>query len=139
MTDKPTPGADIQLFYARLIDWAAKCGFVLLLITFAVYITGIIRPYVPLEQLPHYWDKPAPHYLAAAGIQPGWGWVRELRHGDFLNFAPIAMLAGVSVAGYLALMVKFCRNREYILVMIVILQIMVLTLAASGILKTGGH
>lgn len=131
--------ADIQLFYATVIDRAAKFGFLFLLLTFVIYITGIISPYMPLEQLPYYWDKPAPHYLAAAAIQPGWAWLRKLHHGDFLNFVPIAILSGITILGYLAVVMKFFRNREIILGVIVICQIMVLTLAASGVLKTGGH
>jgi hypothetical protein len=130
---------NIQLFYARLIDLAAKLGFLLLLLTFAVYISGILPPYVPLEDLPRYWSIAASKYLEATHIQPGWGWVAELHHGDMLNFFPIAILAGVSIFGYLCLAYKFLRNREVILGIMVIFQIMVLMLAASGFLKTGGH
>lgn len=129
---------DIQLFYARVIDRAAKLGFLLLLLTFSVYISGVLTPYVPLEHLPRYWGVSAPEYLKATQIQPGWGWLAKLHHGDLLNFFPIAILAGVSIFGYLCLVYKFLRNREVILGIIVIFQVMVLILAASGILRTGG-
>ena len=131
--------SEIQVFYARIIDWAAKFGFILLLLTFSVYIGGILSPYVPLEDLPQYWSRPAAYFLEANRIQTGWGWVAKLHHGDFLNFFPIVILAGVSIFGYLCLVYKFLRNREVILGMIVIFQVMVLILAASGVLKTGGH
>ncbi|MDP3182640.1 MAG: hypothetical protein Q8M54_07455 [Desulfobaccales bacterium] len=130
---------DIQLFYARVIDRAAKLGFLLLLLTFSIYMGGILTPYVPLEDLPQYWSRPASLYLEANRIQTGWGWVAELHHGDMLNFFPIAILAGVTIFGYLCLVCKLLRNREVILGMIVIFQVMVLILAASGILRTGGH
>jgi hypothetical protein len=136
---KLNPGADIQLFYARVIDWAAKATFLLLLMTFAVYISGVLTPYVPLNDLPQYWSQPAHQYLEAARIQTGWAWLGELHHGDFLNYLPIAILSGVTILGYLAVLPQFFRNREVILGIIVILQIMVLTLAASGVLKIGGH
>lgn len=127
------------LFYAKILDRATKLVFLVLLVTFAIYISGILSPYVPLEDLPQYWSRPASHYLEANRIQTGWGWLAELHHGDFLNFLPLAVLAGVTIFGYLLVVVKFFRNREIILGMIIILQIMVLTLAASGVLKTGGH
>jgi len=135
----PNQGADIQLFYAKVVDRAAKLGFLLLLMTFALYISGILSPYVPLKDLPQYWSQPAPHYLMATGVQTGWAWLAELHHGDFLNFLPIAILAGVAILGYLAVVFKFFRNRETILGMIVIFQIVVLALAISGIFRVGGH
>jgi hypothetical protein len=135
----PNRTGNIQLFYARLIDWTAKLGFLLLLCTFGVYIFGILPPYVSLEDLPRYWSLPAHHYLLATQVQTGWAWLEELHHGDFLNFLPIAVLAGVSIFGYLCLVYKFWRNREVILGIMVILQIMVLVLAASGFLKVGAH
>jgi len=134
-----TQKSDIQLFYAKVIDRAAKLGFLLLLLTFSVYISGILTPYVPLEHLSQYWGVSAAKYLEATQIQPDWGWVAKLHHGDMLNFFPITILAGVAIFGYLCLVYKFFRNREIILGMIVIFQIMVLILAASGVLKIGGH
>ena len=133
------PGSDIQLYYARVIDRAAKLAFCLLLITFAIYISGVLRPYVALEDLPGYWGQPAHLYLQAAQIQTGWAWLGELHHGDFLNFIPIAIMAGVTFLGYLWVLSKFFRNRETILGIIIIIQLVVLALAASGIIRTGGH
>lgn len=134
----PTPPSDIQLYYARIIDRTAKLGFGLLLITFVIYVTGILSPYVPLEELPQYWSLPAHHYLKATQIRTGWAWLGELHHGDFLNFLPIAILAGVTTLGYLCLVGKFFRNREIIQGIIIIWQIVVLILAASGIFRIGG-
>lgn len=139
MTKITPPSSDIQFFYARLIDRAAKLGFLLLLCTFGVYIFGVLPPYVPLDDLPKYWSLPAHHYLMATQVQTGWAWLGELHHGDFLNFVPIAILAGVTIFGYLCLISKFFRNHEPFLGFIIIIQIAVLVLAASGVLKTGGH
>ncbi len=133
------PSANIQLFYARVLDWATKLAFILLLCTFAIYIFGVIEPFIPLEDLPQYWSQPARHYLQATQLKTGWAWVEELHHGDILNFLPIAILAAVTIFGYGCLVLKFFRHRELTLGIIIILQMVVLSLAASGILKTGGH
>jgi len=137
--DKARKDDDLQLFYAWVMDRAAKAGFVLLLVTFAVYVSGVLEPYVPLADVPRYWSQPAPSYLRAAGIQPGWGWLKELHHGDFLNFGPIAILAGVTILGYVMVVGRFFRRRENILGWVIIVQVLILLLAASGIFKTGGH
>ena len=136
---KTKKGDDLQLFYARVMDRAAKAGFVLLLATFAVYVSGILEPHIPLAEVPRYWSQPALSYLRAAGIQPGWAWLKELHHGDFLNFVPLAILAGVTILGYLSVVTRFFRRGEKILGWVVIVQVLILLLAASGILKTGGH
>lgn len=133
------PGSDIQLYYARVIDRVAKLAFCLLLMTFAIYISGVLPPYVPLEDLPRYWSQPVHHYLQAAQIQTGWTWLGELHHGDFLNLLPIAIMAGVTFLGYFCVLSKFFRNRETILGIIIIIQLVVLGLAASGIIRIGGH
>ena len=62
-----------------------------------------------------------------------------MHHGDFLNFLPITILAAVTIFGYISLTYKFFRRREIILGLILITQVVILTLAASGLLKTGGH
>ncbi len=133
------PGTDIQLFYAAVLDWTTKVVFVLILCTFAVYVSKILTPFVPLPELPQYWGLPAHHYLEATGMNTGWGWMEEMHHGDILNFLPIAILASVTIFGYLCIVGKFFRRGERLLGMIVILQIIVLGLAASGVIGTGGH
>jgi hypothetical protein len=134
-----TSGGDLQRFYARILDRGAKLGFLLLLATFAIYLSGILSPYVPLEDLPRYWSRPASHYLLATQVQTGWAWVHELHHGDFLNFLPLALLSLVMILAYLAVVGRFFRRGETVMGIIIILEIMVLTLAASGIFRLGGH
>jgi hypothetical protein len=40
---------------------------------------------------------------------------------------------------YIGVIFKFLKTKEYILVAIAILEVLVLSAAASGVLKTGGH
>lgn len=133
------PSSEIQNFYARILDWSAKSGFVLIILIFFLYAFGILSPYVPFERLPHYWNQPLSEYLQMARITPGWSWLSYLYYGDFLTFLPIAGLAGVTILGYICLAAKFFNYREHILGWIAILEIIILMLAASGILKVGGH
>jgi phosphoglycerol transferase MdoB-like AlkP superfamily enzyme len=135
----PNPGGEIQHFYARFLDRAAKGGFLLIILTFLLYVSGMLSPYVPLERLPHYWGRQLNEYLEVAHLTSGWSWLTYLHYGDFLTFLPIAGLAGISIFGYLCLVAKFFSHREPIMGWIALLETVILLLAASGILAMGGH
>ncbi len=130
---------EIQFFYSKLLGLLSKLGFALLLITFALYIFGVLGNFVPRELLPQYWGQPLPRYLELTHMKTGWSWLAELHHGDLLNLLPIAFLAGITIICILIITVRFFRNREPFVGIIAILEILVLLIAASGFLKVGGH
>jgi hypothetical protein len=135
----PLKASEAQLFYANLLNRLTLIGFALLVIAFLVYISGLLGSYVPLAQVPSYWTQSSHHYLQSAKITPGWSWLSHLNYGDFMVYIPITILAGVTIVCYLGVIFKFMKTKEYILVGIAILEVLVLSAAASGILQTGGH
>ncbi len=128
-----------QLAYARLLDGGMKIGLLGLVATFGVYLSGALPPRVPVDDLPRYWSMPVKQYLAATGVHPGWSWLRLLGHGDFLNFGGIAFLAGVTLACYAAIVPIFLRKRDHLYAGIATVEVLVLALAASGVLNAGAH
>jgi hypothetical protein len=128
-----------QLAYAKLLDFGMKLGLLALIITFIVYLSGILTPYIPVNDLPRYWGMSVHNYLEATGIHPGWTWVGMLGKGDFLNFVGIAFLAGVTILCYLRIIPILFRKKDTVYGILAILEVLVLVLAASGILKAGGH
>jgi len=128
-----------QLAYAKLLDFGMKLGLLALIITFIVYLSGILSPYIPVNDLPRYWGMSVHNYLEATGIHPGWTWVGMLGKGDFLNFVGIAFLAGVTILCYLRIIPILFRKKDTVYGILAILEVLVLVLAASGILKAGGH
>ncbi len=128
-----------QLAYASLLDLGMKLGLIGIIITFAVYIFGILPSFIPVEDLPRYWKLNVHKYLEVTGIQSGWAWIRNLSKSDFLNFLPIAFLAGLTVLCYIRVLPIFLKKRDTLYAFLVFLQILILLLAASGILKVGGH
>ena len=133
------PDAEIHLFYGKILDRAAKLGFVLLITTFVIYVLGLLGPQVPLDLLPQYWGQSLSHYLHATRIQTGWAWLAETHHSDYLNLLSLAYLALVAIFCYLGVIFRFFKSRETVLGIIAIVQVLVLALAASGILRAGGH
>ena len=127
-----------QVLYARLLQKGMLLGLLLLFLTFAIYIFGIMDPYLPVEELSGYWSMSVQDYLHTANIPEGWGWVGMLGYGDFLNFVGVAVLAGITILCYLAIIPTLLKNNDKVYALIAFLEAVVLTLAASGIL-TAGH
>ncbi|MEW6620258.1 MAG: hypothetical protein AB1422_13155 [bacterium] len=69
----------------------------------------------------------------------GWEWLAMVGKGDYLTFVGIALLAGLTVLCYLVILPILMRKKDTPYVVIAILEVAVLVLAASGILKSGGH
>jgi hypothetical protein len=128
-----------QMSYARILEKGMMVGLLLLIVTFIIYLTGIIPSYLPVEDLPQYWGVSVHEYLEHANVQPGWAWLKMLHKGDFLNFIGIAFLAGVTVICYIRIIPTLFRKKDVVYGVLAILEVLVLVLAASGLLKAGGH
>jgi hypothetical protein len=131
--------AEEQVAYAGVLDTGMRLGMLALLLTFGVYALGLLKPHVPVDDLPRYWSLPVQEYLAAIGAQPGWAWVDLLGKGDFLNFVGVAFLSGVTILCYMAVVPIFLRKRDLAYTWLCISEVLVLALAASGLLGGGGH
>jgi hypothetical protein len=135
----PRDGADdVQLRYARLLDWGTRVGLAALLASFAVYVSGTLPSQVPLQRLPELWDKPVARYLELTGAPTGWQWLALLQHGDVLGFVGIAVLAGCSGVCLLSLLPLYQRRGDRAFVGLCLAQVAVLLAAAAGVFG-GGH
>lgn len=128
-----------QVLYASILNKGMLIGLGVLLITFALYVFGIMNPYIPLDQLSNYWGHSVSEYLHELNIPTGWAWVGMLGYGDFINFIGIAFLAGVSIICYIAIIPTLLKSGDKIFAVLAILEVIVLTAAASGIFGSGGH
>jgi len=128
-----------QIRYANLLFYGCWIGILLMLLTYAVYLTGLLEPYVPMDRITVYWSMPVGHYVHDAQIPVGWGWIGLLGRGDFLNFLGIVLLAGMTVICFFTLIPVYIKRRDWAFAMIAVIEVLVLCLAASGILGTGGH
>ena len=128
-----------QLAYAKLLDLGMKVGLLTLVITFFIYMFGILSPHIQVDELPNYWKLPVKEYLKAADIHTGWTWVGSVNKSDFLNFIPIAFLAGVTILCYIRIIPILFRKKDTTYAVLAIIEVLVLVLAASGVLKSGGH
>lgn len=137
--DNKTKATEEQIAYAKLLDVGMKVGLLIITLTFIVYMLGVLTPHVPVEDLPKYWSMPVKEYLHATNIPVGWAWLGMVGKGDFLNFIGIAFLAGVTALCFIRITPILFRKKDAIYGIFAIIEVLVLVLAASGILKTGGH
>jgi hypothetical protein len=126
-----------QLRYARVLDVGMKFGLCVLVLGLLAYVSGVVPARVPLVQLPELWTLAAPEYLRATGMPPGWGWFGMLDNGDVLPLIGIAILSSVSIVCFIVLLPVYAARRDWVYLAISILEIGVLTLAASGVLTVG--
>ena len=128
-----------QITYANLLFYGCWGGLALMVLTYAVYVTGILTPHVPLEQVTKLWSQPVGTYLEVGKVPHGWGWTVLIGKGDFLNFLGIVLLAGMTILCYIPLIPAFLKRGEKGFALMALAEIIVLLVAASGIVGAGAH
>ena len=147
----PTIGAtgsganEEQLLYAKILEVGMLLGLVLLLVSFALYVLRILPPVIPIEQLADHWslsvhdylEVVSEHYLHQEQLLTGWQWLSQVWKGDFLNFIPIAILSAITIVCYAGITPGLIRKKDRAYAIMAIVEVLILTLAASGILAVG--
>lgn len=128
---------DAAARYALWLDWGKRIGLLTLVLSFMVYLSGLVTPHVPLERLPSVWSQPVASYLQLTATPTGWGWLTLVQRADMSNLLGISLLAICSIPPLLAVIPVFLKQRDFIYIGICVLQVGVLLLAASGILDMG--
>lgn len=128
-----------QITYANLLFYGAWAGIFLLVVTYALYLSGAISPHVDIAVVPQHWGKGVNEYLHITKSPQGWSWINLLGKGDFLNFIGLVLLAVMTIICYVVLLPGYLRRKDRVYAIICVLEVVVLAVAASGILGSGGH
>jgi len=126
-----------QVLYAKILEIGMYIGLLILFVTFGLYAFGILDPYIPLDKISNYWSMNVNDYLEHAEIKAGWAWLGMLKYGDFINFIGVAMLAGVTIFCYAAIVPTLLKNNDKVYAVLAVLEVIILSAAASGILAVG--
>lgn len=126
-----------QLLYAKILEKGMYIGLLILLITYVLYVFGIMDPYIPLDKISNYWSMNVHDYLEHTGIKDGWSWLGMLKYGDFINFIGVALLAGVTIICYAAIVPTLLKSKDTVYAVLAVLEVIILSAAASGILAVG--
>ncbi|MTI81264.1 MAG: DUF1634 domain-containing protein [Firmicutes bacterium] len=142
-TSSPKPKMHVpaeQVAYAKMINYGQWIGVGILVVTFFIYMSGIMPGLVAPEQVAQTWNLSATEFLEVNQLPHGWAWLGMLGYGNFLSLLGIAWLAVLTIVAYLAFLVPaYMKQKDIPFLTIVIVEVLVLTLAASGILGSGGH
>ena len=128
-----------QIIYANLLIIGVWAGIIILVATYVIYVTGILPAHVDMSLISQLWGKGVGEYLEMTHSPHGWGWAALLSKGDFLNYIGFAFLALMTIVCYLVLVRGYSRQKDWMFAAIAVLEIVVLSVAASGILGAGGH
>jgi len=139
MSNIKTQASEEQMAYANVLNIGMWLGLAVMVVTFIVYISGVLPSFVPIDDLPKYWTMRVHDYNVALHAPTGWGWAPLVGKGDYLNFIGIAMLSGLTILCYAVILPILFKKKDTAYVIIAIAEILVLSLAASGLLKVGGH
>ena len=142
MTSRAT---EEQLLYANILEKGMLIGLALMFITFALYVFKIMPAAVPLTEISSYWNQPVHDYLVAINdnflhqdhLVTGWSWLKLIGKGDFINFVPVAILSGVTIICYLAIVPGLFKRGDKAYAIMALAEAAILALAASGLLAVG--
>lgn len=138
ITREKSASTALNRAFAAAEEVGVRVGVVFTLIGFALYTTGVVAPFLSIETLVHNWGGRAEDLVRETGWPTGWGWAAMLEHSDMLSLAGLILLSSVVIAAYLVLLVLLLRQRNRTYAAIVLLQLLVFALAASGLVG-GGH
>ncbi|MGB9805034.1 DUF1634 domain-containing protein, partial [Desulfofundulus sp.] len=125
--------------YANVLLYGSWTGIALLVLVSILYMGGLVKPYIDPALIPQYWGLKASKFVQLAHMPTGWGWLKMLHYSDFLCFIGIAFLASLTVVGYLILLPAYVSKKDWPYALIVVTEVVVLVLAASGVLVMAGQ
>jgi len=134
-----------QLLYANILEKGMMLGLILMFITFAIYVFRLVPAAVPRVEIVNLWNQPVHDYLVAINenylhlnqLPTGWSWVSLIAKSDFMNFIPVAILSGVTIFCYLAIVPGLFRRGDKAYAIMALAEAAILALAASGLLAVG--
>ena len=130
---------EINERFAVVEGWGVRIGVIAVIIGFVLYVTGLVAPLIPIDQLVQFWGLEASQMISATGALQGWAWIGHLTRSDIMAFFGLVILISVVMASYLAILPLLVRRKDTIYVVLVILQLAVFVLAAGNFLGSGGH
>lgn len=124
-----------QRLYANILFYFNLIGLFILLTGFTLYLTGVITPLVPLEDLPRFWSLSLDEYIEKSNMPNGWQWISKIGYGDIAPMLGIAVLASVTFVCYFVLLFQFLKRGVKTLALIVSIELLLILLSASNLIE----
>jgi hypothetical protein len=122
-----------QLLLARLYRAVALIGFSIIAIAFVLYLSGALKVSIGAIEVTSYWHLSAEEYAAETATPYGWEIISGLENGDTLSLASLVFMPVAVIVCLLIMAFAFARKRDWPYFVMVVLQVGVLVIAASGV------
>lgn len=119
--------------YARVLALLSNAGMILLLTTFLLYFIGIVGSSVTPEEITRLWHLDVATFHEVTGSPVGWDWIRDISSGSGITLASLVFLAFSTLICLISLVPIYFGSKDWWYLAIVLAQIAVLVVAASGI------
>ena len=123
------PPPERNLYVRALRIWT-RLALLLLVLTFALYTTGLLPAAVPMSDLPRYWSLPADEFVRQTHLPTGWQWTSRLHEGDVMSIISAVFLSAVTGICLLSILPSFARRRDWAYMAVILLQLAVFVYAA---------
>ncbi len=137
--NKKRHGVDnVQRVYAQILENVSHVGFALLIGGYFVYIFQLMPLSVPIDAIAQNWHLSAATMQQKLNTPSGWsffGSTSLLMKGDVVSSLSIYYLATATIFCLLFAIPAYIREKNYIYTTISLFQIVVLLVAASGIIN----
>lgn len=131
MISKPEERVDL---YAQTLEACVRAALVIIVLSFFLYVSGLIEPMIPVDRISMYWSQDPQVLLKASGYSGGWDWITHLPKPDMLSFFGISILL---VATPLALIIRLplmLKRRDFLYALLASVEVGILSSAAFGLL-----
>jgi hypothetical protein len=126
-----------QLVYARILGYGTKISILVIAAAYIAYITGILPHYIEFDKIVELWGKKSHKFVEETNTPLGWEWIGLVMYGDFLNLLLLTFLSFLTIICYLAIIPVLVAKKDFIYFVIALLEVVVLLLAASGLIVAG--
>ena len=124
-----------QRLYANILFYLNLIGLFILLTGFTLYLTDVITPLVPLEDLPRFWSLSLDEYIKKSNMPTGWQWISKIGYGDIAPMLGIAVLASVTFMCYFVMLFQFLKRGVKTFALIVSIELLLILLSASNLVQ----
>ena len=134
-----TPSQEEQIRYARILQFLSLSGLLVLVVGFCIYMSGLVPVVVPVEQIPGLLGLRAKDFIQKTGMSTGWKWVGNLHKGEVISNLGVIYLSLATIICFLAIFPVVVRKKDSPYIIIILLELLVLILAACGVVTVGAH
>jgi hypothetical protein len=125
--------------FASVQGWGTRLSLLAMTAAFLLYESGALPVQMTLAEAIQRMGLSADAFVSATGAGAGWSRLARVAQGDVLAMAALLAPMASIAAAYIALVPLLVRQRDRMYLALVLLQLAVFALAASGWLGALGH